>query len=183
MTILTAQDTFSIEGESSLTYDEVTVTVISAPVAPQGKGRLIHPTYGTYDYEIAPDEWQNLDLDILVPPVWQHDKTLTGGTSTRWAGYMRDLEVVERWLGRYAMRAQQFRMIVEMWRNPPTAPEYVIWCPNYITANMYDVEIVSVSTGGSQGITLDYTLLQGEGFIKGAMEITYKVIGYHVDES
>lgn len=179
MTTLTSEDTFSIGANPSITTESVTVTVVAPPTAPGGKGRLIHPSLGTYDYEIAPDEWTNLDTDILVPPVWQHERTLKGGTSTRWSGYLRDVEVVERWLNRYVMLGPQFRMLVDMWRNPPTPPSYVIWCPNYITALQYKVEIVSISTGGSQGITLDYTVLQGDGFIKGPLELTYKIIDYY----
>lgn len=178
MAILTAEETFSVADAVSTTTESVTISVISAPVAPNGTGRLTHPTFGTYDYEIAPAEWDGIDQDILIPPVWQHEKTLSGGTSTLWQGYMRDVNVAERWLGTYAMRAPQFRMLLDMWRNPPSAPSYVIWTPNYTTTYSYQVQLVSLTVGGTSSITMDYTVLQGDGFIKGPVELTYKVIDY-----
>jgi hypothetical protein len=91
-----------------------------------------------------------------------------------------DLEVTESWLGRVAVKAAQFRMFVDMWRNPPIpGAGYIVWSPNYITNTSYNVQVISVTTGGSQGITLDYTILQGDGFIKGPLEITYRVVGVY----
>lgn len=176
MTVLTAQSLFTVQDADGLTYEEVTVAVVSAPAYPGGTGRLSHPVLGIYDYGIAPDEWTNLDSSILFPPVWAHERTLSGVASTRWAGHSMDIEVQERWLGRVAVKAQQFRMFADMWMNPPATGE-IVWSPNYITGTSFNVQIVNLSTGGSQGITLDYTILQGDGFVKGPLEITYRVKG------
>jgi hypothetical protein len=174
MAELTASATFSVQAAASLVTEQVTVSVITAPAYPGGTGRLSHPTFGVYDYEIAPDEWVNLDSSILYPPIWQHTRTLSGTASTRWAGEIMDVEVTERWANKVAVRAAQFRMFVDMWRNPPATGE-IVWSPNYVTSNSYNVQIVNVSTGGSKDITLDYLSLQGSGFVKGPLEIVYRV--------
>jgi hypothetical protein len=174
MPTLTAEAAFLIGAAASVASESVTVAVVAAPSAPGGTGRISHPTFGIYDYEIAPDEWTNLDSTILYPPVWQHTKTLLGTISTQWAGHIMDLEVSERWNGRVAVKAAQFRMYLDMWRNPPATGE-IIWSPNYINTNSYNVQIVSVSTGGSAGITTDYLILQGDGFVKGPLEIVYRI--------
>ena len=178
MPILTAEETFTVGAAGELISESVTVTVVDAPTYPGGKGRLVHPVLGTLDYDIAPDEWDNLDTNILYPPVWQHVKTLSGGASTLWSGHYTDVEVKERWLGKVAVRADQFRTMVMFWRNPPlpsAAP--IIWSPNYATALSFYVIMDKVSTGGSSGVTLDYLVLQGAGFVKGPLEITYRVLG------
>jgi len=125
MTVLTASDTFSVGDTAPRAVETVPVIVVSAPTAPGGTGRLHHPVFGTYDYEIAPDEWTNLDSDIIYSPIWSHTQTLDGVASTRWAGYMKDVEVSERWVGAVAMKAGQLRMFLDFWMNPPATGELV----------------------------------------------------------
>jgi hypothetical protein len=175
MPVLTAEDTFSIGDVTDPIEESVQVTVISAPSYPTGKGRLSHPTLGTFDYEIAPTEWQNVGADMVIPPVWAHERTLTGNSSTLWKGYIGDLEAVERWIGSVVMRVSQFSMLVDMWQNPPESGQ-IVWTPNYANSHSYEVQMLSVSSGGSQGTTLDYTSLQREGFVKGPVEVVYKVL-------
>lgn len=178
MALLTSQDTFSV-GDATVTQETVQIPVLSAPVAPSGTGRLIHPTLGTYDYVEAPPEWGNMDTDAVIPPIWSSVKTLSGGSNTMWPGYMRDVEVYERWIGRVAIKAPQMRMLLDFWKNAPADPDYVVWEPNYINANSYKVIILDVSTGGSKGVNLDYTMFQGDGFVKGPVVLKMRLVDYN----
>ena len=175
MATLTAEDTFSVNAAADEVAESVDVTVVSAVGYPGGKGRLYPPVYGTYDYDIAPDEWDNLDLDVLYPPIWSHTQTLTSVVSTRWAGTIKDVVVRERWINRVVFKSAQFRMFIDMWMNPPSAGN-IVWSPTYVTNTQFNVEMVSIDAGGSNGLTQDYLLLQGGGFIKGPFTIEYKVI-------
>jgi hypothetical protein len=177
MATLQSSDTFSV-GDAVLTQEQVTVPVVAAPVSGSGTGRLIHPTLGTYDYDMAPPEWGNMDTDAIIPPVWASAKTLTGGANTLWSGYMKDVEVYEKWTGKVAMKAPQFRTYLDFWMNPPSPPSYILWYPNYLNANGYQVLITSVSCGGSKGVNLDFTLYQSDGFIKGPVTLNMRLVDY-----
>lgn len=181
MPLLTTEETFGVADLGATVAESVVVRVTGPVTPPNGTGRLIHPTFGTYDYEIAPDEWGNVDADILAPPIWSHSRTLTGAASTQWAGSIRDLEVYERWTGKVAVRAPQLRMYIDMWQNPPTAPSYLRWSPNYINAYSYNVQLISVACGGQSGINVDFTILQGSGFVKGPLELTYRIVSKWAD--
>ena len=178
MTTLSSQDTFSVTAGSTQ-QQQVTLLTVSGPVAPDGLGRLTHPTLGTYDYSIAPAEFGNMDTDAIIPPILSHTRTLSGAANTKWNGYMRDVEVYERWLGKVALKAPQFRMMLDMWTNTPEPPEYIVWTPNYLNNNAYKVIISDLSCGGGKGINLDYTLFQGDGFIKGPVELKMRLIEYN----
>lgn len=175
MATLQSSDTFSV-GDAVLTQEQINVLVVSSPIAGSGLGRLVHPTLGTYDYEIAPIEFGNMDTDAVIAPVWASEKTLTGSANTLWNGYMADVEVYERWTGKVALRAAQFRMFKDMWMNPPSPPSYVEWYPNYINSNGYKVLILDVSTGGGSGVNLDLTVTQGDGFVKGPVELKMRLV-------
>ena len=176
MATFSTEATFAV-GDTGVTVDEsVTVNVTGPVTAPNGTGRLIHPTLGTYDYDIAPDEWGNVDADIIAPPIWSHSLTLTGAASAKWAGTIQDLEVYERWTGRLAVAAGQLRMFVDMWQAPPDKPNYLRWSPNYINNNTYNVQLVALSCGGQAGVNVDFTILQGRGFVKGPLEMTYRIV-------
>lgn len=178
MATLTSSEIFSV-GAATAVEESVTIPVVSAPVAPSGTGRLVHPTLGTYDYEMAPPEWGNMDSDAVINPVWQNVKTLTSGSNTLWRGNIQDVEVYERWTGAVAMYAAQFRMMMDMWTNPPAPPEYVVWYPNYVNANAYKVVILDLNCGGSKGVNLDYTLFQSQGFIRGTVTLSMRLVDYY----
>lgn len=177
MATLTADNTFTI-GDNTTVVEQVDITIVSAPSAPNGPGRLVHPTLGTYDYEISPDEWGNMDQDAIVAPIWSSEMTLASGVNTVWAGHIKDVEVFERWTGRIGMRAPQFRMLQDMFRNPPVPPSYVEWYPSYINALGFKVIITKITSGGQSGTTLDYTVLQNQGFVKGPIELSMRLVGY-----
>src|SRR5579862_3243807 len=96
MPTLTSSSTLAI-GSGSAVVESVAIPILPGIVAPGGKGRLIHPTLGTLDYDYAPDEWVNLAHDVIVPPVWATTKTLSGASNALWPGDIRDVEVQEIW--------------------------------------------------------------------------------------
>src|SRR5689334_2716317 len=153
MTTLTSSTTFSI-GASSTVVESVSVTIPPAIAAGTGRGRLIHPTLGTYDYAQMPDEWVNVDGDVAIAPIWASQRTLDGDANTLWQGDIRDVLVEEHWT--FAISIAHVRAIVAMWQNPPDPDDgYVKWVPNYANGNTYNVLMDSVTVGG-QGVKLNY---------------------------
>lgn len=173
MTTLTSSATLTLT-DGSVVSESLPVTVLPALPAGSGKGRLIHPTLGTYDYDIEPTEWTNVFGDAVIAPVWSSNKTLGGASSAVWPGYLRDVVVEERWTaqGGLAMRATQLSMLLAMFQDPPD-PEsaWVQWYPNYITELGFKVILIDLSVGDSNAIALD-------GFVRGgfvAKKVTLKM--------
>ena len=180
MATLNSNTVFSV-GDATTVIETVDVVVLAAPTPGSGKGRLIHPTYGTYDYAIGPEQWGNVDTDVIIPPIWANKTTLSGASNTLWQGSIKDVQVYERWGGQVSMHAEQMRKFVQFWTNPPTPPaDYVVWEPNYINALSYKVIITDVTCGGRSGINMDYTVFQGDQFVKGPLEIKMRLVGYNV---
>jgi hypothetical protein len=192
MTTLTATSAFTIENASTITTESVPVTVISGGVggggsgATAGSGRLIHPTFGTYDYDIMPFAWRNMSSDAIIPPVWQSTMTLSSYANTLWKGELRDVIVQEIWqsTGGLSMRFSQLNMMIMMWTNPPDpASTYVQWYPNYINTNGYNVILLKVettlSTGGPTGNANDIELDAFSicGYVSQAVTLTMRVCG------
>jgi hypothetical protein len=156
MTVLSSTFTYTIgAGATATASTSVTVAALAASVT--GRGRLVHPTLGTYDYPYSPDYWSNFDTDVIVPPEWAHTKTLTSGQNTLWQGNIRDVEVSERWqTADLAAPLSHLRMLISMWTTPPdpTVLGYVQWSPTYTNGHTYNVVISDVSVNGN-GINLD----------------------------
>lgn len=153
MTTLTASTTFTV-GASSTVTESASVIILPAITAGSGRGRLVHPTLGTYDYAYMPDEWINVDGDVIIPPIWSSSKTLDGAANTLWQGHIRDVEVEEHWT--FAVSIAHLRTILSYWQNPPDPDDgYVTWYPNYANGNAYSVLMLDVSVGG-QGVKLNY---------------------------
>lgn len=136
--------------------------VMELPIYPSypqqgGRGRLIHPFYGTLDYDAKPDEWVNIDADVIIPPVWASTRTMSSAANVLWNGNIRDVVVEERWkaTGGLAMPIGQLRMMLAMW-TMPVDPDvgYVQWYPNYISPYGFKVIPVNLTAGG-QGIVFD----------------------------
>src|SRR5574340_1052249 len=66
MTTLTASSTIAI-GDGPTVSASTSLVVLPLAGTNQGPGRLVHPTFGAYDYERPPDEWMNMDGDALIP--------------------------------------------------------------------------------------------------------------------
>jgi len=160
MTTLTSSATFTI-GAAATVAETATALILPVAGAGTGRGRLIHPTLGTYDYVHAPDQWTNLDGDVIVSPIWANTKTLSGGSNTLWAGDIRDTVVEERWTGQLSASLAHLRLLLAFWQNPPDPAEaYVEWYPSYANALGYKVVLLAVEVGG-QGVNLDFISRQG----------------------
>lgn len=180
MPTLSASGTVTF-GPQAPTVTEITVTSIALPVGPTptGKGRLIHPTLGTLDYEHTPSSWDNIDGDVIVPPVWASAKTLQGSANTLWTGNLRDVTCVERWdsdTGELRMKMSMLRMLIAFFVAPPDPAEaQVEWWPNYTTNLGFKVALTNLTVGG-QGITLD-TLATRKDWARRDVALTLKILG------
>ena len=166
------------------------IVYLTLPIYPtfptgQGRGRIVHPYLGAFDYEVKPDEWVNIDADAIIAPIWASSRTLTSAANVLWQGALRDVMVEERWkaLGGLAMPMTQMRMLMAIWTNP-IDPDvgYVQWYPNYITEVGYKVLPVGLSSGGQQGLVFDdvvnYKDEDGEpiGWITAPVTFTLKIV-------
>lgn len=155
--VLSSEATYPIADAGTAIIEAPILSLPAWPVQ-RGRGRIIHPLLGAYDYEVKPDEWVNLDADVIVPPVWASTRTMTGATNVLWKGYLRDVVVEERWkaLGGLAMPIGMMRMLYMIWMNPlDPMVGYVEWYPNYISPLGFKVIPVSLTAGGQQGLAFD----------------------------
>lgn len=157
MTTLTNSATFEV-GAGSTEIESATVTILPAISSGQGRGRLIHPTLGTYDYSHMPDQWANIDGDLIVAPIWSSAKTLMGAANTLMPGHIRDVTVTERWT--FAVPIAHLRALLLFWQNPPNPDDgFVEWWPNYTSAQGFQVAMVAMEVGG-EAVTLDWVSLR-----------------------
>lgn len=183
--VLYSKATFAIAG-ASIAAISIDVPVYPAWPLECGYGRLIHPVLGAFDYEVKPDEWMNIDGDVIIPPVWASTRTLTGAANVLWNGSIRDVVVEERWkaLGGLAMPISQLRMLMMIWTNPVDPVEgYVQWYPSYITPLGFNVLPVGLQVGGGSGITFDdvvnYKDAEGnpDGWVTNPVTFVLKLVG------
>lgn len=180
MATLTSSATVTI-GAGSAVVDSVAIPILPALGSSLGKGRLIHPTLGTLDYDHAPDEWRNVDSDVIVAPVWANSKTLVGSSNALWPGNIRDVEVEERWTQALNVSAVFFRQLMTFYQTPPDpdTDSPVQWWPNYATALGFQVAIKDVAIGDSGkggGIVLT-PVLPLRGWVDGKVVITMQILG------
>ncbi len=158
---------------ASTEVESAGLTVLPLAAPGEGRGRIIHPVLGTYDYPYAPDEWMGIDGDVIVPPVWAHAMTLGGGADTLWDGDLRDVEVEERWISE-VMPIEHLRMLLAIWTQPPNPDSGVVeWWPQYTTTLGYQVAVIEVTAGG-RGVTLDYVTRQD--YVRGPVAIRMRII-------
>ena len=173
MTTLTSSSIFAI-ADAPTVEESVSLTIISGDAAP-GTGRLVHPTLGTYDYARGPDEWTNMDTDAIIAPIWASTKTMGGAANVLWPGYLRDVEVEERWVQSVAAELEHLRMLLQFWMNPPDpADGFVEWYPTYHNALGFQVAMVSLTAGG-QAVTLH--ALSKRGWVRGPIVLRMRIIG------
>jgi hypothetical protein len=141
----------------------------------------VHPTLGTLDYPNAPDEWRNVDTDVIIAPVWANSKTLVGSSNALWPGNLRDVECEERWIQPLNLQAAFFRALMTFFQTPPDpdtdAP--VQWWPNYATTLGYLVALTDIAIGDSGkggGVVLTPTLPL-RGWVEGKVVITMQILG------
>lgn len=172
MTVLSSENTFSI-GDAATVQESVTLTVLPVASPGEGRGRLVHPTLGTYDYAYAPDEWEGIDQDALIAPVWAHARTLDGAANTLWPGHLKDVECAERWTSEISMPMDMLRMLLSMWMNPPAPTSYVQWFPSYTSSLGFKVALLGVTSGGGV-LTLD--AISRQGWTAGVIEQRLRII-------
>lgn len=173
MATLTSQSTFTV-GESGVETASINLTILPALGSGTGKGRLIHPTLGTYDYEKCPDEWANVDGDVIIPPVWASSKTLDGVSNTLFAGNIRDVIVEERWTDDVSAPLSMVRALISFWQNPPDpAIDFIRWYPNYVNALGFKVILVSLDLNG-QGINFDW--FSRNGYVHGVLSLRMRIV-------
>lgn len=170
MTTLTSSATIVI-GSGSAQVDSISIPILPVISAGTGKGRLIHPTLGTLDYPNCPDEWVNLDSDVIVPPIWTTTKTLQGSQNVLSSSDIRDAVVEEHWTGDVNVTIGFLRQLIAFWCNPPdpVSGVPVQWWPNYTTALGFNVVLLNLQVGDGlknvreryDGIVLN-TYAQGE---------------------
>lgn len=176
MTTLSASSTLTLT-DGTVTVESLPVTVLPALPGGSGKGRLVHPTLGAYDYDLEPSEWTNVLGDVIIAPIWSSNLTLGGASNTVWQGTIKDVLVEERWTaqGGLAMRASQLAMLLSIWQNPPDpATSWVAWYPNYVTTQGFKVVITDLSVGDSHGIALN-GYVRG-GFVAGKVTLKMRII-------
>jgi hypothetical protein len=174
MTILTSSATIAV-GDGATAVDSVQLTVLPAVSVSSGRGRLVHPSLGTYDYVRGPDEWTNIDGDAIIPPIWASTKTLLGSANTLFVGNLRDVTVEERWTQSVAAEIDHVRTLLAFWMNPPDPSlAYVEWYPTYTSNLGYKVILLSVTVGGKE-ITL--SSLVHQGWVRGPIVLKMKIAG------
>lgn len=174
MTILTSSATITV-GDGATATDSVQITVLPVAGAQQGRGRLIHPSLGTYDYPTGPDEWTNIDGDVIIAPIWASTKTLVGSANTLFVGNLRDVTVEERWTQSVACRIEHVRALLAFWMNPPDpSVAYVEWYPSYTSALGYKVILLDLTLAG-KAVTI--TSLSHQGWARGPLVLRMKIAG------
>lgn len=181
MPVLTQTTTFTVQSAPTGAQTvPIFVSLTGNHVMP-GLGRLVHPTLGTLNYTHPPTEWQNIDGDVIAPPVWSSTKTLSGTSNTLWAGNIRDVVCVERWRERGALRMTmgQFRTMLAFYQNPPDPSVAAVeWYPDYTSALGFRVAMVSFTVGGD-GVTLDWVSMHSpEAFVADRdVELQLRILG------
>lgn len=181
MATLTSSSTIAI-GAGSAVVESATIPIVPAASAPGGTGRLVHPTLGTLDYDYAPDEWVNVDTDVIIPPIWSSAKTLTGSANALWPGHIRDVEVQEIWNQALNIKPAFMRQLLAFWQTPPDpdTDSPVLWYPNYTTALGFQVAMLEVTiegdSGSSSGISLNPDTLYRD-WVSGQVTLRMKILG------
>lgn len=176
MATITSTGTFNV-AEGAVASVSAAVTILPAVGVGSGRGRLIHPTLGTYDYARGPDQWMNVDGDAIIQPVWASTKTLRGAANTLFQGDLRDVIAEERWTQGIAMDLDQARMLVAMWQNPPDPSVATVqWWPSYSNELGFNVVILSLRVGPGEGINLDPLVKNGNGYVRGPVILRMRVV-------
>lgn len=176
MATLTNSTAFVIAAQSTAVAT-VSLPVIATAGAGEARGRLIHPTFGSYDYPFMPEQWVNMDGGAVIQPNWQNTKTLSSAQNTLWTGNIKDVECMEVWTapGGLAMPMDMLRMLMLFFTNPPDPTvDYVQWHPSYITASGFDVVIKGMQVGGNDFTFTDVSL---QGHIDQPVTMVYQLIG------
>jgi hypothetical protein len=174
MTILSSSAVFTI-GDAATVIESVALPILPAAGVGAGRGRLVHPTLGAYDYVHAPDEWANMDGDAIISPIWATTKTLSGSCNTLWAGDLRDTVIEERWTGALSASLAHLRALLAVWQNPPDpAAAYVQWFPSYVNALGFNVIVLALEVGGQ---AVNFNFIARQGWIAQPITLRMRIAG------
>lgn len=174
---LSSNTSVSVADRTTASSDLTDTLLPPVGVGTGGRGRLVHPTLGTYDYANTPDETVNVEVVASMPPLWLHSQTISGAVETRWLGVLQGMRVVERWLnGDVGALLTHLNQLWTFYANPPNpdAASYVTWAPNYAHSAVYNVVIVGLRCGGTE-----YTLnqrLKGYGYAPQPVELEMSIV-------
>lgn len=176
MATLTADTEITI-GAAATVVEAVQLLVLPVAGPGDGRGRLVHPDLGTYDYADAPDEWSGLSPAgaVVVSPIWSHAATLSGGAVTLFPGSLRDVICEERWTQPAAMSPEQLQALIAFAVSPPAVDDPVIWSPSYAGGASYQVALEVPSVGAGGGVTLDWLTLHDA--IAGPVVLRMRILG------
>lgn len=154
MSTLTSSATLTI-ADAAVAVESIALTVLPVPASSTGRGRLVHPSLGSYDYYRPPDEWEGVRGDLIIPAIWASTKTLLGAANTLFVGDVRDVIVEERWTQSLVGPTSFADMLIAMWTNPPDpSVAYVQWYPNYASTFGFNVVMLNLTLGG-RGVSTD----------------------------
>ncbi len=175
---LTATATFTVADQASVSESITTIVQPPVGVGTGGRGRLVHPVLGTYDYVNSPDETVNIDGDVCIAALWSRAQSIGGQVDTLWPSYLRDGNVIERWIQTdVGAPIAHLRMLWQLFTNPPAAGgTQVIWAPNYATNRTYYVILAGVTAGGEEYKLNRY--LAKKGYAPNPVELRMRIIGY-----
>lgn len=154
------------QGIPEVLADDVTFLGVGSDGDPSACRRLVFPSSVTtllapITYTVAglcwnPSTTLNLDNVVLPQPRTQVIKTLGTTRLVTFGEGEDDVIVTEIWeagRGGASMPTSLFRLIYEYWVNQPdfqqTGQQYIQWEPRDRNERTYQVEIVSLSVGGS----------------------------------
>lgn len=186
MATISSSSTIAI-GAGSSTTESVSIPILPLISPSSGKGRLIHPDLGTLDYPNQPDEWVNVDNDVIIPPIWTTTKTLKGSVNVLSQADIRDVIVEEHWTQEMNVTIGFLRMLIAFWCNPPdpTAGVPVQWWPNYATTLGFNVALLNLQVGSglqngrerSDGITLNSLVRDPANWVTEPVTLTMRILG------
>lgn len=174
MATLTATGSFTV-GDAATESVSISLPVIGLAGSYTGTGRLIHPSLGTYDYARAPNEWVNMDGDVIIPPIWSSSKTLLGSANSLFVGDIRDVTVEETWTqSGAAMEAAMVRMLISFWMNPPDpGVAFVQWYPTYTSELGFNVVMLDLTL---KGRSIAFDSLSHAGWVRGPVNLKMKIV-------
>lgn len=156
----TAHKIFEVfEGVESV--DTVSLVLIGSGPAgdPSAYRRLVHPDGEDFPplvYASNPDRTINLDNAVLPAPLVSSQMTLTSTRVTRFERGIEDTICQEIWSAdrsRASMTVAQFRLLYELFLNPPefdpALPAWLVWEPRDRTDRVYNVELLLLTCGGN----------------------------------
>ncbi len=175
MSTLTSTSTLTI-ADAAVAVESISLTVLPVPSSGGGRGRLIHPSLGTYDYPMPPDRVVNMRGAAIIAPIWASTKTLLGAANTLFAGDVRDVIAKENWTQSLVYGGTaHIDMLLAMWMNAPDPSVATVqWYPNYVTTLGYNVALLDCKLG-DESITT-YVGLHNAGHERGPLVLTMRLL-------